>query len=162
MVDQINRWILVHSGFIGSLIYHDGSDLGSMILIRIIPKEWTLRYIWHSNALTGQLSLEYSLTILYLLGQKWMDTLWVMSEICQVKLILVKKWKASKKFTHYSNKQGCKLFKSGTWTSYISLCFQPSVRKTHNGGRKHKDNVRFYYTKWMEEQAQSLIDQTSM
>ena len=46
--------------------------------------------------------------------------------------------------------------------SYISLFFQPSVRKTHNGGRKHKDNVRFYYTKWMEEQAQSLIDQTSM
>ena len=39
---------------------------------------------------------------------------------------------------------------------------QPSVRKTHNGGRKHKENVRFYYTKWMEEQAQSLIDQTSM
>ncbi|KAJ7381193.1 hypothetical protein OS493_004794 [Desmophyllum pertusum] len=37
----------------------------------------------------------------------------------------------------------------------------PSVRKTHNGGRKHKENVRFYYTKWMEEQAQSLIDQTT-
>lgn len=42
------------------------------------------------------------------------------------------------------------------------LSSQPSVRKTHNGGRKHKENVRFYYTKWMEEQAQSLIDQTSM
>lgn len=28
------------------------------------------------------LSLEYSLTILYLLEQKWMETLWVMSEIC--------------------------------------------------------------------------------
>ena len=68
----------------------------------------------------------------------------------------------SKKFGHYSNEQSCKLFKSGTWMSYISICFQPSVRKTHNGGRKHKDNVRFYYTKWMEEQAQSLIDQTSM
>ena len=75
---------------------------------------------------------------------------------------LVKKWKASKKFGHYSNDQSCKLFKSGTRMSYISICFQPSVRKTHNGGRKHKDNVRFYYTKWMEEQAQSLIDQTSM
>lgn len=42
------------------------------------------------------------------------------------------------------------------------LSYQPSVRKTHNGGRKHKENVRFYYTKWMEEQAQSLIDQTSV
>lgn len=37
----------------------------------------------------------------------------------------------------------------------------PSVRKTHNSGRKHKDNVKYYYQKWMEEQAQSLIDQTT-
>jgi len=36
----------------------------------------------------------------------------------------------------------------------------PSVRKTHNNGRKHKDNVKFYYSKWMEDQAQALIDQT--
>jgi len=36
----------------------------------------------------------------------------------------------------------------------------PSVRKTHNNGRKHKDNVKFYYAKWMEDQAQALIDQT--
>ena len=36
----------------------------------------------------------------------------------------------------------------------------PSVRKTHNGGRKHKEAVRLYYTKWIEEQAQSFIDQT--
>jgi len=35
------------------------------------------------------------------------------------------------------------------------------VRKTHNEGRKHKDNVKFYYAKWMEDQAQALIDQTS-
>ncbi len=28
-------------------------------------------------------------------------------------------------------------------------------------GRKHKENVRDYYQKWMEEQAQKLIDQTS-
>ena len=47
------------------------------------------------------------------------------------------------------------------------MCFmllsptKPSVRKTHNNGRKHKENVKFYYTKWMEEQAQNLIDQTS-
>ncbi|GFY38891.1 u1 small nuclear ribonucleoprotein C [Trichonephila inaurata madagascariensis] len=37
----------------------------------------------------------------------------------------------------------------------------PSVRKTHCNGRKHKDNVKFYYQKWMEEQAQSLIDATT-
>ena len=37
----------------------------------------------------------------------------------------------------------------------------PSVRKTHNGGRKHKEAVRLYYTKWIEEQAQSFIDQTT-
>lgn len=38
---------------------------------------------------------------------------------------------------------------------------QPSVRKTHCNGRKHKENVKFYYQKWMEDQAQSLIDATS-
>ena len=38
---------------------------------------------------------------------------------------------------------------------------KPSVRKTHCTGRKHKENVRDYYQKWMEEQAQKLIDQTS-
>lgn len=37
----------------------------------------------------------------------------------------------------------------------------PSVRKTHCQGRKHKDNVKFYYQKWMEEQAQHLIDATT-
>ncbi|XP_074605100.1 small ribonucleoprotein particle U1 subunit C [Brevipalpus obovatus] len=37
----------------------------------------------------------------------------------------------------------------------------PSVRKTHCSGRKHKENVRFYYQKWMEERAQSLIDATT-
>jgi U1 small nuclear ribonucleoprotein C len=35
------------------------------------------------------------------------------------------------------------------------------VRKTHCTGRKHKENVRDYYQKWMEEQAQRLIDQTT-
>merc|ERR1712243_78603 len=34
----------------------------------------------------------------------------------------------------------------------------PSVRKTHCGGRKHKDNVRMYYQMWVEEQAQHVID----
>uniref|UniRef100_F1LDK4 U1 small nuclear ribonucleoprotein C n=1 Tax=Ascaris suum TaxID=6253 RepID=F1LDK4_ASCSU len=37
----------------------------------------------------------------------------------------------------------------------------PSVRKTHNGGRKHKENVRIFYQKWMEEQAQKLVDATA-
>ncbi|VDM98854.1 unnamed protein product [Thelazia callipaeda] len=37
----------------------------------------------------------------------------------------------------------------------------PSVRKTHNGGRKHKENVRMFYQKWMEEQAQKLVDATA-
>lgn len=43
----------------------------------------------------------------------------------------------------------------------ISSPLQPSVRKTHCSGRKHKENVKDYYQKWMEEQAQSLIDKTS-
>lgn len=37
----------------------------------------------------------------------------------------------------------------------------PSVRKTHNGGRKHKENVRMYYQTWMEQQAQKLVDATT-
>ncbi|RCN46323.1 U1 zinc finger [Ancylostoma caninum] len=37
----------------------------------------------------------------------------------------------------------------------------PSVRKTHNGGRKHKENVRMFYQRWMEEQAQKLVDATA-
>lgn len=47
-------------------------------------------------------------------------------------------------------------------THMLTLVFsQPSVRKTHCSGRKHKENVKDYYQKWMEEQAQSLIDKTS-
>ena len=41
------------------------------------------------------------------------------------------------------------------------VLFQPSVRKTHCSGRKHKENVRLYYQKWMEEQVQKLVDDTS-
>ena len=37
----------------------------------------------------------------------------------------------------------------------------PSVRKTHCDGRKHKENVKFYYQKWMEDEAQRLIDATT-
>ncbi|GFR64696.1 U1 small nuclear ribonucleoprotein C [Elysia marginata] len=38
---------------------------------------------------------------------------------------------------------------------------QPSVRKTHCNGRKHKENVRLYYQKWLEEQVQKLVDDTT-
>uniref|UniRef100_T1INM3 U1 small nuclear ribonucleoprotein C n=1 Tax=Strigamia maritima TaxID=126957 RepID=T1INM3_STRMM len=34
----------------------------------------------------------------------------------------------------------------------------PSVRKTHCSGRKHLDNVKFYYQQWMTDQTQSAID----
>ena len=46
MIDQMIRWIHFGQGFISSLIllYHDLSDLGSLILIRIIPKERTCTY----------------------------------------------------------------------------------------------------------------------
>jgi len=37
----------------------------------------------------------------------------------------------------------------------------PSVRKTHNGGRRHKENVQAYYQEWMEQQAQKLVDATA-
>ncbi|CAF2141403.1 unnamed protein product, partial [Brassica rapa subsp. narinosa] len=37
--------------------------------------------------------------------------------------------------------------------------FQPSVRKQHNAGYKHKANVRIYYHQFEEQQTQSLIDQ---
>ncbi|KAM8803702.1 LOW QUALITY PROTEIN: U1 small nuclear ribonucleoprotein C-like [Rhynchonycteris naso] len=37
----------------------------------------------------------------------------------------------------------------------------PSVRKTHCSGRKHKENVKDYCQKWMEEQTQSLMDKTT-
>jgi hypothetical protein len=33
-----------------------------------------------------------------------------------------------------------------------------SVKKTQCSGWKHKENVKDYYQKWMEEQAQSLTD----
>eukprot|EP00123_Amoebidium_parasiticum_P001136 comp12170_c0_seq1/m.6930 comp12170_c0_seq1/g.6930 ORF comp12170_c0_seq1/g.6930 comp12170_c0_seq1/m.6930 type:complete len:122 (-) comp12170_c0_seq1:85-450(-) len=34
-----------------------------------------------------------------------------------------------------------------------------SVRKTHNQGRKHRDNVRAYYQKWVEDHQESLAAQ---
>jgi len=37
----------------------------------------------------------------------------------------------------------------------------PSVRKTHNQGRKHKDAVKLYYMNWLEQEAQNMIDQTT-
>ena len=35
------------------------------------------------------------------------------------------------------------------------------MRKTHCNGRKHKENVRIYYQKWLEEQVQKLVDDTT-
>ena len=48
-------------------------------------------------------------------------------------------------------------------TQLFFMCdiLQPSVRKTHCNGRKHKENVRLYYQKWLEEQVQKLVDDTS-
>ncbi|ESO97629.1 hypothetical protein LOTGIDRAFT_104026, partial [Lottia gigantea] len=37
----------------------------------------------------------------------------------------------------------------------------PSVRKTHCNGRKHKENVRLFYQKWLEEQVQKIVDDTT-
>ena len=37
----------------------------------------------------------------------------------------------------------------------------PSVRKTHCAGRKHKENVKFYYQKWMEDQVRHPDGRTS-
>ena len=42
----------------------------------------------------------------------------------------------------------------------VGYLLQPSVRKTHNGGRKHKDSVRLYYMNWLEKEAQHMIDHT--
>uniref|UniRef100_A0A453NVH4 U1-C C2H2-type zinc finger domain-containing protein n=1 Tax=Aegilops tauschii subsp. strangulata TaxID=200361 RepID=A0A453NVH4_AEGTS len=41
----------------------------------------------------------------------------------------------------------------------MSIMVQPSVRKQHNAGYKHKANVRNYYQQFEEQQTQSLIDQ---
>ncbi|NXO27103.1 RU1C protein, partial [Cisticola juncidis] len=46
------------------------------------------------------------------------------------------------------------------YCDYCDIHDSPSVRKTHCSGRKHKENVQDHYQKWMEEQAQSLIDNT--
>ncbi|KAL3320251.1 U1 small nuclear ribonucleoprotein C [Cichlidogyrus casuarinus] len=37
----------------------------------------------------------------------------------------------------------------------------PSVRKTHCTGLRHREGVRQYYQKWLEEQVQKLVDQTT-
>ncbi|OXU17015.1 hypothetical protein TSAR_005282 [Trichomalopsis sarcophagae] len=37
----------------------------------------------------------------------------------------------------------------------------PTVRDTHRQGRKHKDNVTYYYQKWLEEKTQKMIDEVT-
>lgn len=39
-----------------------------------------------------------------------------------------------------------------TYLTHVS----PSVRKTHCAGRKHRENVGFYYEKWYEENVQQI------
>ena len=51
MVDQMNRWILVQSGFIG--LFDLPWSQRSLILIRIITKERTLRGCLHEKTRTG-------------------------------------------------------------------------------------------------------------
>uniref|UniRef100_A0A4W2FN76 U1 small nuclear ribonucleoprotein C n=1 Tax=Bos indicus x Bos taurus TaxID=30522 RepID=A0A4W2FN76_BOBOX len=67
--------------------------------------------------------------------------------------------KATHKKVRLQKISGLGLFVS--LTDHYPFVFQPSVRKTHCSGRKHKENVKDYYQKWMEEQAQSLIDKTT-
>ena len=38
---------------------------------------------------------------------------------------------------------------------------KPNVRKTHCNGNKHRENVKLYYQKWMDDQVQALIDATT-
>ena len=42
-----------------------------------------------------------------------------------------------------------------TTLPYILL--QPNVRKTHNNGVKHKDNVREYYEKWYKDHFPEIV-----
>ena len=55
---------------------------------------------------------------------------------------------------------GFRLFVSLT-DNYVFV-LQPSVRKTHCSGRKHKENVKDYNQKWIEGQAPSLTDKTAV
>ena len=42
---------------------------------------------------------------------------------------------------------------------FLCLSLQPSVRKTHNSGRKHKESVKLYYMNWLEQEAQNMMGQ---
>ena len=41
----------------------------------------------------------------------------------------------------------------------VFFSLQPSVRKTHNSGRKHKESVKLYYMNWLEREAQNMMEQ---
>merc|ERR1712187_962457 len=63
------------------------------------------------------------------------------------------------------SKQPVSILKNSS--EFIIIClkekkenFQPSVRKTHNAGRKHKDNVRTFYQEWLDKQTASLMDRS--
>lgn len=48
-------------------------------------------------------------------------------------------------------------FIKGVLSSLRFFPHQPSVRKTHNTGRKHKDSVKAYYMSWLEREAQNMM-----
>lgn len=45
---------------------------------------------------------------------------------------------------------------------WLPLPMQPSVRKTHNTGRKHKESVKLYYINWLEQEAQHMMTHPGM
>ncbi|MXQ85514.1 hypothetical protein E5288_WYG011339 [Bos mutus] len=68
----------------------------------------------------------------------------------------------NKSFSKFKDEEKMMLWHPAKAAKFSKATYKkPSVRKTHCSGRKHKENVKDYYQKWMEEQAQSLIDKTS-
>ena len=59
--------------------------------------------------------------------------------------------------TSHTTLQGnCNPMNSEIVRKQINQLILHSVRKTHCAGRKHKENVKFYYQKWMEDQVGSI------
>ena len=77
---------------------------------------------------------------------KFFCRLYLLSSIFK-QLIFRHKYKMPKYFCDYCD----------TYLTHDS----PSVRKTHCGGRRHRDNVRLYYQQWMEDQAQEMVNKTT-
>ena len=58
--------------------------------------------------------------------------------------------------SHTTLQGKCNPMNSERVRKLINQLFLHSVRKTHCAGRKHKENVKFYYQKWMEDQVGSI------